>query len=252
MSATAAAPRVLAVLQARQSSTRLPGKVLLPVLGEPMLARQIERIRRARRLDGLVVATTDQPEDEAIAALCAGLGVDCFRGALADVLDRFYQAARTRSPEHVVRLTGDCPLSDPALVDAAVALHLAGGFDYSGNAVERSYPDGLDVEVFTFALLERAWREAATPHEREHVTPYMYAGGHGFRLGVLRDTLDRSALRWTVDRPEDYAFVCRVFEALHPGDPAFSAADVHRFLDRHPEVAALNAHLSAYPSGAAG
>ena len=236
---------VLCILQARVSSSRLPGKVLKPILGEPMLARQIERIRRARRIDALTVATSDAPSDDGVAALCQGLGVDCYRGSLDDVLDRFYRAAALSHPSHVMRLTGDCPLTDPALLDALVELHLAGGYDYSSNVEERTYPDGLDAEIFTYPLLERAWREATTSFEREHVTPFMRHAVPGVRHGVLKDRVDRSDMRWTVDYPEDYEFACRVFEALYPRNPAFDAEDVHDLLLAHPEIAAVNARRAA-------
>jgi len=236
---------VLCVLQARVSSTRLPGKVLKPILGQPMLARQIERVRRASAIDGLTVATSDQPSDDAIAELCTSLGVACFRGSLADVLDRFYRAAQPHRPRHLMRLTGDCPLTDPTVLDALIELHLAGGYDYSSNVIRRTYPDGLDAEVFTYPLLERAWREARTPREREHVTPFMYETGLDIKHGSLEDATNRSAMRWTVDYPEDYDFACRVFEALYPLDPAFGAADVHRLLLAHPEIAAINARPAA-------
>jgi len=232
---------VLCILQARVSSTRLPGKVLRPILGEPMLARQVERIRAATRIDGLVVATSDRPSDDDVAVLCARIGVACHRGSLDDVLDRFHGAAAPYRPAHVMRLTGDCPLTDPAILDALVALHLRGGQDYSSNVLERTYPDGLDAEIFTFELLERAWHEARTPYEREHVTPFMYAPGTGLHLGSLRDTVDRSNERWTVDHPDDFELVRGVFEALYPANPAFTTDDVHHLLRAHPELAALNA-----------
>jgi len=237
---------VLCVLQARVSSSRLPGKVLMPLLGQPMLARQVERIRRAKRLDALTVATSDQPSDDGIADLCASLGIDSFRGDLDDVLDRFYRAAAPSRPDHVVRLTGDCPLTDPALLDDLVDLHIAGGYDYSSNVHPRTYPDGLDAEVFTFDLLERAWRDATSPAERSHVTPFMYERATGIRQGSLQDSQDRGDLRWTVDYPEDFAFVTRVFEALYVRDPAFGTDDVHELLREHPEIAAINAHLTTY------
>jgi len=235
---------VQCILQARFSSTRLPGKVLKPILGEPMLARQIERIARAARVDALTVATSDQASDDGIAALCERLGVDCYRGSLDDVLDRFYQAARHSGPSHVMRLTGDCPLTDPAILDALVELHLTGDFDYSSNVEERTYPDGLDAEVFRYDLLVQAWQGAMSPYEREHVTPFMREAESRSR-GVLKDRVDRSNLRWTVDFPEDFAFVSRVFEELYPGDPEFGAEDVHRLLLAHPEFAAVNANRVA-------
>ncbi len=237
---------VLCVLQARVSSSRLPGKVLMPLVGEPMLARQLERIRRAKRLDALTVATSDQPSDDGISALCANLGVDCFRGDLDDVLDRFYRAAVPYRPDHVVRLTGDCPLTDPALLDALVDLHTSGGYDYSSNVHPRTYPDGLDAEIFTFDLLEWAWREATSPAERSHVTPFMYESATGIRQGSQQDGEDRAHLRWTVDYREDYEFVRRVFEALYVRNPAFDTDDVYELLRSHPEIAAVNAHLATY------
>jgi len=232
---------VLCILQARVSSSRLPGKVLLPILGEPMLARQIERIRRAARIDALVVATSDRPSDDGIDAVCDRLGIERYRGSLDDVLDRFYQAAGRYGPRHVMRLTGDCPLTDPSLLDALVDLHLAGGYEYSSNVIERTFPRGLDAELFSMGLLERAWREATTPYEREHVTPFMYQTGPAIPRGSLEDTVDRSGMRWTVDYAEDYAFVCRVFEALYPRNASFGADDVHALLRAHPEIAAINA-----------
>ena len=232
---------VQCILQARVSSTRLPGKVLKPILGEPMLARQIERIARAARVDALTVATSDQASDDGVAGLCERLGVDCYRGSLGDVLDRFYEAAHRSEPSHVMRLTGDCPLTDPAILDALVELHLAGDFDYSSNVEERTYPDGLDAEIFRYDLLVQAWQEATSPYEREHVTPFMQQGGPGSRHGVLEDRIDRSSLRWTVDFAEDFAFVARVFEELYPNNSGFGADDVYRLLLAHPEIAALNA-----------
>jgi len=233
---------VLCILQARVSSTRLPGKVLMPILGEPMLARQLERIRRAERVDAVTVATSHEASDDDVAALCVRIGVACHRGSLDDVLDRFHQAAERSDAPHVMRLTGDCPLTDPAILDALVDVHLAGGFEYTSNVEERTYPDGLDAEVFTRELLDRAWREATAPYDREHVTPFMRRAVPRGRRGMLEDRSDRSNLRWTVDFPEDFAFVSRVFEELYPSDPGFGTEDVHRLLLTHPEITALNAN----------
>lgn len=232
---------ILCVLQARMSSTRLPGKVLMPILGKPMIGHQIERIRRSRCIDRLVVATSDQPSDDPLAAYCAQIGTSCFRGSLGDVLDRYYQAARAHQPEHVMRLTGDCPLTDPQLLDRIVEQHLREGNDYTSNVHERTYPDGLDAELFTYALLEQAWRQATTPFEREHVTPYMYRTGPAFKRGAVCDRVDRSALRWTVDYPEDFEFVRRVFEALYPSRPDFGMAEVCELLAQRPELSMINA-----------
>jgi spore coat polysaccharide biosynthesis protein SpsF len=217
---------ILAVLQARTSSRRLPQKVLRPILGRPMIALMVERVRRARRLDGLVLATSAEASDDPLAALARELGIGVFRGALDDVLDRFYRAAAEHGPEHVVRLTGDCPLADPALIDRVVAEHLASGADCTSNAHVRTFPDGLDVEVLRFAALEQAWREARAPHEREHVTPFVYAHPERFRHHAVTWPEDLSAMRWTVDTAADFALVAAVFERLHPRDPAFAWTDV--------------------------
>ena len=235
---------MLAILQARTSSSRLPGKVLKPILGEPMLARHIKRLRRARHLDPLVVATSTEASDDPLAALCERLGVHCHRGSLNDVLDRFYQAAAPWKPDHLLRLTGDCPLADPQLIDACIDTHLAGDFDYTSNALRPSFPDGLDAEVFRFSCLADAWREASLPSEREHVTSFIYRRPERYRIGHHVQDTDLSWLRWTVDRPEDFQVVEAIYQALYPGKPEFTTADILAFLARHPEVARLNADIT--------
>ncbi len=233
---------ILGILQARASSRRLPGKVLKPILGRPMLERQIERLRRAKRMDELVVATSTDASDDAIAALCQALAVDCFRGSLEDVLDRFYQAARRYAPRAVVRLTGDCPLADPQVIDQLIDMHLAGGFDYTSNVVKRSYPDGLDAEVTEFHCLETAWREATLPSEREHVTPFIRGQGKRYRFGDLMQPQDLSSQRWVVDDPEDFVFITAIYEALYPENPTFTTTDILALLERRPDIAALMGH----------
>ncbi|WP_225770238.1 cytidylyltransferase domain-containing protein [Inquilinus sp. Marseille-Q2685] len=231
---------VLAILQARMSSSRLPGKVMADLLGEPMLARQVERLRRCRRLDTLLVATSTEAADDALVDLCARIGVDCFRGSLDDVLDRFHAAASGSGAEQIVRLTADCPLADPDLIDALVAMHVAGGYDYSCNTLTPRWPDGLDAEAMRAEVLEAAWREAALPSEREHVTRFIYTRPERFRLGSLVGETDLSDQRWTVDTPEDLALVRAVYAALYPKNPAFGTGDILQFLAAHPEIAALN------------
>jgi spore coat polysaccharide biosynthesis protein SpsF (cytidylyltransferase family) len=200
--------RTVAIVQARMTSTRLPGKVLADLCGEPLLARMLGRIRRARRLDAIVVATTDRATDDPVVRLAAALGVGSFRGDEADVLSRFAGAAAAAAADIVVRLTADCPLHDPALVDEAVEGFEAGGWDYYGNAVERTYPDGLDVEVFSRAALDQAAVQARHPFLREHVTPWLNGawpeyGAGAFRRGTMRFAADFAHLRWTVDTPAD-------------------------------------------------
>jgi glutamate-1-semialdehyde aminotransferase/spore coat polysaccharide biosynthesis protein SpsF (cytidylyltransferase family) len=232
----AAAGGVLAILQARTSSSRLPGKVLKPLLGEPMLARQIERIRRSRRVERLIVATSDHSGDDAIQKVCDTLGIGCFRGSLDDVLDRFYQAARGAEARIVVRLTGDCPLADPELIDEVVQFCVDGGYDYVSNALDPTFPDGLDCEAFRFECLQTAWTEATLSSQREHVTPYLYSHPERFRIGSYRGASDHSGLRWTVDEPQDFALVEAIYSALYPANPAFSWTDVLSFVQRNPQL----------------
>lgn len=231
---------ILGILQARVSSTRLPGKVLKPILGQPMVARQIERLARCRRMDKLVVATSTDASDDPLAATCRQIGVECYRGSLDDVLDRFYQAARRHQPEHVVRLTGDCPLTDPELIDELIEFFLREGCDYASNCLEPSLPDGLDAEILRMSALESAWREASLPSEREHVTPYIRNHPERFRVAIWKNPVDYSSQRWTVDEAEDFLFVTRVYEALYPGSPTFGMSDVLKLLSDVPELAEIN------------
>lgn len=231
---------ILGIIQARMSSARLPGKVLLPLLGEPMLARQVERLRRARSIDRLVIATTVDPADDAVAELADRLGLESYRGSIEDVLDRFWQAASPAGPSHVVRLTADCPLADWNLVDQAIERALAGELDYVSTALRPTWPDGLDVEVMTFAALETAAREARSPVEREHVTPFLIDRPDRFRQASVESPVDLSAMRWTVDEPRDFEFVRRIYEALYPANPAFTTQDVLALLRDRPDLLEIN------------
>ncbi|HNH35823.1 MAG TPA: glycosyltransferase family protein [Rhodocyclaceae bacterium] len=231
---------ILGILQARMSSRRLPGKAMLPILGRPMLELQLERVGRARSLDALCLATSTDSADDSIATLGEALAIPVHRGSLDDVLDRFHGAAARFAPDTVVRMTGDCPLADPQIIDAVVAYFRDGGYDYASNALEPTFPDGLDVEVCRYACLETAWREAELPSEREHVMPFIHRRRQRFRVGIHRNPVDLSALRWTVDEPEDYAFVKAVYEALYPDRPAFTTADVLDLLRRQPALARIN------------
>jgi len=234
---------ILAILQARVTSSRLPGKVLKSILGKPMLVRQIERVLQSRRIDQLVVATSTDPSDDDLENLCRQINVSCFRGSLDDVLDRFYQAAKIRQPDHVVRLTGDCPLTDPEIIDAVIDFCLAGSYDYVSNATQPTFPDGLDVEIFRFSSLEEAWKEATLPSQREHVTPFIHRQPERFRIGHYRHTEDLPHLRWTVDEPEDFDLVTRIYEALYPINPEFRMTDVLALLQQRPDLAVINQKL---------
>jgi spore coat polysaccharide biosynthesis protein SpsF len=232
---------ILAVLQARMSSTRLPGKVMAEVAGAPMLLRQIERLRRCERLDRIVVATSTDRSDDALAAFLALSDIAVCRGPLDDVLARYEIALEAFGPADVlVRLTGDCPLTDPDVIDATVALLLDNHLDYAANTpAHRTYPKGLDVEVMTAAALLRAAREAADPYEREHVTPYLYRRPELFAQDFISQAADEGEVRWTVDRPDDLEFVRAVYNGLYPDRRAFTSDDVRAFVHARPDLAML-------------
>ena len=239
--------RTLVVVQARTGSTRLPGKVLLPAAGAPVLLRMVERVLGARTRFDLVVATTVQPEDDGLAQCVRRFGVRVFRGHPTDLLDRHYRAARAANAELVVKIPSDCPLIDPAVIDQVLGAFLRspGGFDYVGNLHPPSWPDGNDVEAMSFEALERAWLSAAAPHEREHTTPFLWDQPGRFRIGnVAWDSgRDLSAThRLTLDYPDDYALVKAVYDALwRPERPVFPLADVLRLLEERPELRERNA-----------
>lgn len=217
----------VAILQARMSSSRLPGKVMKPLLGRPMIERQLERLRRCETLDRIIVATSDDASDDPLAAHLRDIGVEVFRGSLSDVLERFLAAARTFGVEgQLVRLTADCPLADPGVIDDCVRLQTQLGVDYVSNGRKRTYPHGLDVEAFALEALRAAGREATDPYDHEHVTPFIYRHPERFTLADLVQDRDESHLRWTVDLPEDFDFVDRVYAALYPDNPAFTSDDV--------------------------
>lgn len=231
--------RVVAIVQARMGSTRLPGKVLRDLGGKTMLARVVERLLQSTVLDEVVVATTVSDNDGAIADECEMLGVPCFRGAEDDVLDRYYHSAVTYGAQHVVRITGDCPLIDPQLVTRVVSEHRENCLDYACNFIPRTFPRGLDTEVMTMNALSRAWREATEPYERTHVTPYIYQHPELFRLHTVANDEDYSHYRWTVDTTEDLAFVQAVYGRL---DRAADATwrEVVTLLKSEPWLVGLN------------
>lgn len=233
------------IVQARMGSSRLPGKVLLPIAGRPMLSYQLERLREAVRPARLVVATSTEPADEAIAALCATEGVDCVRGPEQDVLRRFALAARMARADAVARITADCPLVDPELIDEAVAAieDPAQPPDFVSNMLEPRWPLGMAVEVTSAAALFEADREAADPEEREHVMPFIWRRPERYRLASLTRSPDLSHHRWTVDTPEDFELVSRIIAELYPRRPRFRMADVLALLERNPSWSSINRHV---------
>ncbi|MBA4011380.1 MAG: flagellin modification protein FlmC [Phenylobacterium sp.] len=226
----------VAILQARMSSSRLPGKVMKPLAGRPMVERQIERLRRCQTLTRLVVATSDDPSDDVLASFLKDIDIEVHRGPLADVLGRYVGAIEAlQITGQVVRLTADCPLADPQVIDDCVRLQAKLGVDYCSNGRNRTYPRGLDVEVFEAKDLLTAGREATDPYDREHVTPFLYRPGAPFTQGELVQVCDESALRWTVDTPEDYAFVEKVYAALYKAKPDFTSDDIRALPFSHLE-----------------
>jgi spore coat polysaccharide biosynthesis protein SpsF len=236
---------ICAIVQARMGSQRFPGKVLAPLGGTPMILRQIERIAPAG-VDRIVVATSVDDADTPLAQCLHAAGIECFRGALEDVLGRIYGAAVATRAEHIVRLTADCPLLDHRVIDSVLALHGEQGNDYTSNTLMRTFPDGLDVEVLTFVALETAWREARDPAEREHVTPFVNGRPERFKLGNYASPIDSSHVRLTVDHPEDLAVVRAVFDELHPRERLFGLAEIIELMRRRPELTSLNARYNVY------
>lgn len=205
-----------------------------------MLLQQIERVLRARVPERIVLATSSNPEDDAVARIGHEAGIGVYRGSLDDVLDRFYRAAEPYSPSHVVRLTGDCPLADPAIIDAVVQFAVENGFDYASNTIHPTFPDGLDVEVATFAAVRTAWREATTRSDREHVMPFLHRQPDRFNLGNFENSKDLSGLRWTVDEPNDFELVKEIYQALYPLNPEFNTADILALIEEHPDIVQHN------------
>ena len=230
---------VTAIVQARMGSSRLPGKVLADLAGQPLLQRILERVGRARRLERIVVATSTSPADDPIVALCDRLGVGVTRGSEADVLDRYYQTATAIGADPIVRLTADCPLIDPAVIDLVVSAFCRGSFDYASNIEPPTYPDGLDVEVVSYAALARAWREATLPSDREHVTLYIRRATDRFVTANITHGSDLSHHRWVVDEAGDLRIVREIYAALGTG--AFGLDEVVALLERRPELTRANA-----------
>ena len=233
---------IIAIVQARMSSSRLPGKVLKKVAGKPLLQLQVERIKQSQKISRLVIATSDSDDDVAIAELAAELDVECFRGSLDDVLDRFYSAGQfyAKTPEAgVVRLTGDCPLMDGKLIDKLIDFWIETGADYVSNVAPPTFPDGLDIEVFSFKALERCHIETSSASHREHVTLYMRESDSFSRENFTADQ-NVSHLRFTVDEEKDYLFIQNIYNCLSNNEGEFSWLDVVELMDREPDLYEIN------------
>ena len=237
---TAKPTRVVAIIQARMGSSRLAGKVLLDIAKKPVLWHVINRVSQARTLDGVVVATTLDKEDDTIKDYCKKSGIPVFRGSTNDVLDRFYKCAKQHELTDIVRITADCPMHDPDVIDFAVGEYLKGGYDYLSLPIGTELPEGLDVEVFSFSALETAWRDAKLPSEREHVTPYIIKSGR-FKTKLLHPKKKYLPYRLTLDNPEDYDFMKKFYDGIGKG--MFHLDEIMQYLEKHQELLKINQHI---------
>lgn len=237
--------KIAAIIQTRMGSTRLPGKVMMNLCGKPVIHHVIERVLMSAHIDEVVIATTVETGDEVIVRAVDGYHprVKVFRGSAEDVLDRYYQSAKRAGADIVVRITSDCPLIDPVTSDSVIEHFLNGNFEYASNIGERSFPRGLDTEVFSFSALETAWKEAKKSEEREHVTPFIRNHPERFAAFNLASPTDHSGYRWTLDTAEDWILILKVYEYLYKDTSYFAYEEVLRLFEHHPELAQINQHI---------
>lgn len=235
--------KVVVILQARMSSSRLPGKVLKHIVGQPMLALQIERINYAKLVNELIVATSTDSSDQPIQDWCNEKKVKCFRGDLNNVLDRYFQASKLSTAEHIIRLTADCPLIDSTIIDEVIKLHLEEKNDYTSNAIVPSFPDGLDVEIMTQKTLNNSWELSGKASEKEHVTLHIRNHPKKYKIGSYKQDANLKNKRWTVDHIEDFHLVSNIYNALYSVKLNFSMQDILSLLRKHPEWELLNQHI---------
>lgn len=235
------------IIQARMGSTRLPGKVGKELAGKPVLWHDITRCQAATSVDEVLLATTTNPADDMLESMAASLGIKCFRGSEEDVLSRFAGAVSAFESDVVVRVTSDCPLVDPRIIDLVV--EGLRGYDYSANVLERNFPRGLDVEAFTASALQQAHEQATSRSDREHVTPYLRNSANGFRTKsiVLPEEYHYPQFRLTLDTPEDYEFLCAIYNHFYQDGALIDVREVLQWLSTHPEVASLNADVQQKP-----
>ncbi len=233
---------VVAIVQARMRSSRLPGKVLMDIAGMPMLLHVINRLKCSKFINDIVIATSISPEDSAIEKFCKSQRIKVYRGNEIDVLDRYYKAAKFYNADPVVRITADCPMIDPQVLDRVISEYLRGMKDFDGasNVVERSYPRGLDAEVISFSSLERCWKEADNDYQREHVTIYIYENPGSFKLCSVVNDKNLSHLRWTVDEENDLKFAREIYQRLFKKDKIFLTSDILDLLEKEPHLKEIN------------
>lgn len=241
--------RVVTVIQARTGSSRLPGKVLLPLAGAPLLLRMYERVRAARLAGTIIIATTTEVHDDYIEELCGENSIAVYRGSTNDLLDRHYKAALMANADVVVKIPSDCPLISAEIIDEVIGFYLehAPRYDYVSNLHPATFPDGNDVEVMSIHALEQAWLQAGKDYEREHTTPFLWENGNEFSIGnVPWKTGENFSMshRWTIDYPEDYAFISTVYERLYADNPGFTISDILALLGEHPEIHNINSRYA--------
>lgn len=233
---------IAVITQARVGSTRLPGKIMKEILGKTILIHDLDRIKEMKTINKIVVATTDLEKDDIIVKTVTRYdnNIGIYRGSERDVLDRYYKASIEFNADVIVRITSDCPLIDPRISDLVVETFLKNESDYCCNNMPRTYPHGLDTETFSFETLERAWKEAHTPYEREHVTPYIVDNQDKFKMINVRNNVDLSRLRWTLDYPEDFEFIAEIYKRLYPKKKIFYVDDILGVLNREPWLIEIN------------
>jgi spore coat polysaccharide biosynthesis protein SpsF len=241
--------KILTLIQARTGSTRLPGKILLPLASEPLLIRMVERVKRSKLCGTVMVATTTDTADNEVESLCHSAAIPCFRGHPSNLLDRHYMAAKEFGADLVLKIPSDCPLIDPAIIDRGIRFFIdhPGKFDYVSNLHPATWPDGNDVEIMSFLALEKAWKEATRDLEKEHTTPYLWENPDTFRIGNFAWETGKDysmSHRWTIDYPEDYQFIKQVYAELYNGNPCFGLNDILDLLEKRPDIFDLNSRYA--------
>ena len=236
--------KIVAIIQARMGSTRLPGKVLLEIMGKPLLAHIVDRISESKLVNSsIILATTTNPADHVLVDFANENHLECFVGSEEDVLDRFYQAAKRSGADIIVRITADDPFKDPKIMDEIIQIMLDGDFDYVSNTIKPTYPEGLDIEVFSFDSLEKAWKYGKKPSEREHVTPYIWNHPEIFKLHNVEHGIDLSSMRWTLDTNDDFEFTKIIYENLYAQGKIFRMNDILNLLTNKPDIQKINAGI---------
>lgn len=238
---------IYAIIQARMGSTRLPGKVMMDLCGDSVIEHVVNRLNRSELIDEIIIATSEDKNNKPIIDFCKNKNIGCFAGSEDDVLDRYYQTAidnNVNDDDIIIRITSDCPLIDPFVVDEVIDEHISNKNDYTANVIECTYPDGLDCEVFNFSVLKDTWENANLSSQREHVTLYIRDNPDKFKLGNVKNDKDLSNLRWTLDEEEDFIFIKEVYKNLFSKDSFFTMDDVVQLLDEKPELLDINSKFT--------